>query len=124
MAYSMDLRRRVAAAPAATGSSAAAAAQFDVSGSWVRRLVRRRRETGSLEPRSTARETSSRAYDAADEAAVRALVAGRPDATLAEVAAHVGKPAGTTTVWRTLGRPELPREKSRRTPPSGTGPTS
>lgn len=124
MAYSMDLRRRVAATHATTGSSAATAAQYDVSESWVRRLVQRRRETGSLEPRSTARKTSPRAYDAADEAAVRALIAGRPDATLGEVAAHVGKPAGTTTVWRTLERLGLPRKKSRRTPPNGTGPTS
>ena len=101
MAYSMDLRRRVAATHAATGSSAATAAQYDVSESWVWRLAQRRRETGSLEPRSSARKSSPRRCDAADEAAVRALIAGRPEATLSEVAAHVGKPAGTTTVWRT-----------------------
>ena len=124
MAYSMDLRRRVAATYRKTKSSARTAAQHDVSESWVRRLVQRERETGSLEPRSCARKDDQRAYGDADEAAIRALIAARPDATLAEVAAHVGKPAGTTTVWRTLGRLRLPRKKSRRTPPSGAGPTS
>jgi len=124
MAYSMDLRRRVAATHKQTGSSAQAAEQHDVSESWVRRLVQRERATGSLAPRSSARKTSQRAYDQADEAAIRALIKERPDATLAEVAAHLGKPAGTTTVWRTLVRLKLPRKKSRRTPPSATGPTS
>lgn len=124
MAYSMDLRRRVAATYARTGSSAATAKQHDVSESWVRRLVQRDRETGSLAPRSSARKTSQRTYDDADEAAIRVLIEGRPDATLAEVAEHLGKPAGTTTVWRTLERLDLPRKKSRRTPPSGNAPTS
>ncbi len=124
MAYSMDLRRRVAATYAKTKSSAATAAQHDVSESWVRRLVQRERQTGSLAPRSSARKTNQRTYDADDEAAIRALIKGRPDATLAEVAGHLAKPVGTTTVWRTLERLGLPRKKSRRTPPSRTAPTS
>ena len=124
MAYSTDLRRRVLAKHEQTGSSAQTAAHFDVSESWVRRLAQTFRATGSLEPRSSARRTSSRVYDAADEAAIRRLIADRPDVTLAEVAAHVGKPAGLATVHRTVTRLDLPRKKSRRTPPSGTGPTS
>ena len=124
MAYSMDLRRRVAASYAINRSSAATAVRHGVSESWVRRLVQRERQTGSLAPRSSARRTSQRAYDVADEAAIRALIKERPDATLAEVAEHLGKPAGTTTVWRTLARLKLPRKKSRRTPPNAAGPTS
>jgi transposase len=75
-------------------------------------------------PKSTARTDDQRAYDAKDEAAIRRLIKQTPDATLAEVAAAIGKPACLGTVCRTLRRLNLPRKKSRRTPPSGTGPTS
>jgi transposase len=74
-------------------------------------------------PRSTARTDDQRAYDDADEAAIRNLIKRRPDATLAEVAAAIGKPACEATVCRTLQRLNLPRKKSRRAPPSRTGPT-
>jgi transposase len=124
MAYSMDLRERVARAHADSGSSAEVAEQFGCSEAWVRRLTQRLRETGSLAPRSTARPDDQRAYDDADEAAIRALIKERPDATLAEVAGAVGKPASQGTVSRTLKRLDLPRKKSRRTPPSGTARTS
>ena len=82
------------------------------------------RDTGSLEPRSTARTDDQRAYDDKDEAKIRKLIKQKPDATLAEVAEAIGKPASQGTVSRTLKRLNLPRKKSRRTPPSGTAPTS
>ena len=124
MGYSMDLRERVARAHAESGSSADVAEAFGVSEAWVRRLTQRLRETGPVAPRSTARTDDQRAYDDADadEAAIRALIKERPDATLAEVAAAIGKPACPGTVSRALARLDLPRKKSRRTPPSGTGP--
>lgn len=124
MAYSMDLRQRVSAKHEATGSSAETATHFDVSESWVRRLAQTFRATGSLEPRSSARKTPSRAYDAADDAKVRDLIRDKPDVTLAEIAGHVGKPAGIASVHRAVARLGLPRKKSRRTPPSVTAPTS
>jgi transposase len=124
MAYAMDFRERVAAAHAESGSSAEVAETFGCSEAWVRRLTQRLRETGSLAPRPTARADDQRAYDDADEAAIRALIARQPDATLAEVAAAIGKPACHGTVCRTLQRLNLPRKKSRRGPPSRTGPTS
>ena len=49
-AYSMEYRRLVAEAYDACGSSDDVAAEFKCSASWVRRLIQRRRETGSLEP--------------------------------------------------------------------------
>jgi transposase len=124
MAYSMDLRERVARAHAESGSSAEVAETFGCSESWVRRLTQRLRETGSLAARSTARTDDQRAFDGADEAKIRALIRERPDATLAEVAEAIGKPACPGTVSRTLKRLKLPRKKSRRTRPSGTAPTS
>jgi transposase len=51
------------------------------------------------------------------------LIKARPDATLAEVAEALGKPAHAGTVSRTLTRLGLPRKKSRRTPPSKAGRT-
>jgi transposase len=124
MAYSMDLRERVARAHAESGSSAEVAETHGCSESWVRRVTQRLRETGSLAPRSTARAGDQRAFDDADEAKIRALIGRTPDATLAEVAEAIGKPACAGTVSRTLKRLNLPRKKSRRTPPSGTAPTS
>jgi transposase len=124
MAYSMDLRERVARAHAESGSSAEVADTFGCSESWVRRVTQRLRETGTVAARSTARSDDQRAFDDEDEAKIRALIKRTPDATLAEVAEAVGKPACPGTVSRTLKRLDLPRKKSRRTPPSGTGPTS
>jgi transposase len=124
MAYSMDLRVRVVAAHAESGSSAEVAETFGCSESCVRRWTQQLRETGGLTPRSSARTGDQRAYDDADEAAIRELIRERPDATLAEVAEAIGKPACPGTVCRTLRRLGLPRKKSRRAPPSKTGPTS
>jgi transposase len=124
MAYSMDLRERVARAHAESGSSAEVAETHDCSESWVRRMTQQLRETGTLAPRPTTRADDQRTYDDADEAKIRALIKERPDATLAEVAEAIGKPASPATVSRTLKRLNLPRKKSRRTPPSGTAPTS
>ena len=125
MACSMDLRVRVVAAHAECGSSAQVAEAFEVSESWVRRMSQLAREAGGdLSPKPPGRKVDQRAYDDADGLAIRALIAAQPDATLAEVAAAIGKPACAGTVCRTLQRLDLPRKKSRRARPSGTGPTS
>ena len=123
MAYSMDYRVAAARAYDECGSSVEVAEQFGCSASWVRRLVQRRRERGTLGPGSSARRGDQRAYDDADEAKIRELIKSRPDATLAEVAEALAKPASPASVSRTLKRLDLPRKKSPRTPPSGAGPT-
>jgi len=87
-------------------------------------VTQRLREDGRLAPRSTARTDDQRTYDDADEQKIRALIKETPDATLAEVAEAIGKPVSPSTVSRTLKRLDLPRKKSRRTPPSKTAPTS
>lgn len=122
-AYSMDYREAAARAYDQCGSSAEVADLFGCCESWVRKLIARRRETGSLAARSSARTDDQRTYGDADEREIRKLIADKPDATLAEVGKAIGKPAGTTTVWRVLARLELRRKKSRRTRPSSTGPT-
>jgi transposase len=123
MAYSMDYRRAVVRAYDEVGSSIEVAEQFGCSESWVRRLVQRRRERGTLEPGRSARHDDQRAYGDEDERTIRELIKSKPDATLAEVAGALGKPAHPGTVSRTLTRLGLPRKKSPRTPPSRTGRT-
>ena len=123
MAYSMDFRRSVARAYDKCGSSIEAAEQCNGSESWVRRLIQNRRERGTLEPLTTARHDDQRCYDDADEQAIREWIKHTPDATLAEVAQAIGKPAHPGTVSRTLTRLNLPRNKSPRMPPSKAGRT-
>jgi transposase len=103
------------------GSSIEVAEQFGCSESWVRRLIQHFRERGTLQPLTTARHDDQRSYDDADERMIRELIRNKPDATLAEVAEAIGKPAHPGTVSRTLSRLNLPRKKSPRTPPSKTG---
>jgi transposase len=111
MAYSMDYREAVARAYDECGSSAEVAGQFGCSESWVRRLIQRRRERGTLEPGSSARRDDQRTYRDEDEHRIRELIRARPDATLAEVAEALAKPASQATVSRTLKRLDLPRKK-------------
>src|SRR5690349_11595893 len=112
MAYSMDYRIAVAAAYDEYESSLEVAEQFGCSASWVRRLIQYRDERGTLEPLPTARHDDQRIYDDADEQRIRELIKRKPDATLAEVAEALAKPASTATVSRTLARLGLPRKKS------------
>ena len=120
MSYSMDYRMAVARAYDECGSSLEVAEQFGCSPSWVRRLMQQRRERRTLEPLSSARHDDQRIYNDADEQKIRELIRIRPDATLAEVAEALAKPAHPATVSRTLARLHLPRKKSPRTPPSRT----
>jgi transposase len=119
MTYSMDFRRAVAAAYEQCGSSIEVADQFGCCESWVRRLIQRWRETGSLEPFQH-KLPDQRAYDDDDEQRIRELIRAKPDATLAEVAALLAKPVHLCTVSRTLDRLGLPRKKSPRMPRSKT----
>jgi transposase len=50
-AYSLDLRKRVLRAWDSGLDADSVAAKYEVSRAWVHRLVQRRRETGSIEPR-------------------------------------------------------------------------
>jgi transposase len=127
-ALSLDLRERVAAAcDEGARSQSEVAEDFGVSPSFVTKLLARRRRTGRLAAKPRAGGFAS-AIGAGAEAALRALVAERPDATLAELrdalAARAGVRRSVPVICRALQRLGLPRKKSRRTPPSGTGPAS
>jgi len=122
-AYSNDLRKRVAdACDAREGTRAQIAARFSVSVAWVRRLLQRRRETGSLEPRPHGGGRPP-ALDAAADGRLRAAVRADPGATLEELGRAAGVECSPATVFRALDRLGITRKKKRGGRPSRTAPS-
>ena len=109
-AYSMDLRTRVVADWDAGIPAKELAAKFRVSRSWVNRLVQRRRETGEVRPRP--QTVFRRQALAGQEGRLRALVAAKPDQTLAELREALHSAASLSSVWRALDRLELTLKKT------------
>ena len=108
--YSMDLRERVVRAWDSSGDAEEVATTFGVSRAWVNRLVQRRRETGSIAPR---RQTKFRSRVlAGKEAHLAALIAARPDATLAELREALQTTAALSTLWLEIGRLGLTVKKN------------
>ena len=110
-AYSLDLRERIAAACQVSGASLPAVAQqFSVSLSFVEKLRRQQRQTGSLAPTGRRRGPLPRL-----DAAARQHLAARPDTTLAELGQHLVAAscpaAGRTSVWQALQDLDLRRKK-------------
>lgn len=99
-AYSMDLRERALLDSDAGMKAAEVAAKYRVSGSWVRLLKQRRRETGEVAPRvqrhGRRRMLESHLHTLAD------LIAAQPDRTLAELKDALGTPASVPTIWRAV----------------------
>lgn len=127
-ALSLDLRERVAAAcDEGSRSQPEVAEDFGVSLSFVTKLLARRKLAGSVAAKPHAGGFAS-AVDAKAEAALRALVRERPDATLAELADSLAERGGvrrsTPVICRALRRLGLPRKKRRSTPPNVTRPGS
>jgi transposase len=122
-AYSMDLRERVVAAcDDGLDTRSEIAERFRVSESWIRRLLQRRRETGSITPRPHGGGQPP-AFDGVAAKRLRQAVAADPDATLVELAAAAGVACSTSATDRALRRLGITRKKSRSGPPSRTGPT-
>ena len=96
--YSMDLRKRVLGDRDAGIPSKEVAAKFRVSLSWVNRLTQRRRQSGEVEAR---RQTVfKRPAFAGQEGRLRALVAAKPDQTLAELREAMASAVSISTMWR------------------------
>ena len=99
-ASSMDLRERVLL-DSDTGMKAAdVAAKSRVSGSWVRLLKQRRRDTGEVAPR--VQRHGRRGMLEPHLHTVVALIAAHPDRTLAELKDALATPARVPTVWRAV----------------------
>jgi transposase len=123
MAYPMEYRRAVAAAYDACGSSIEVAEQFRCSESWVRRLIQRRREEGSLAPRPL-KPPDTRKLREEDLAELDQLIQKKPDMTLQELAEALTKKVSIATVHRATRKLKLPLKKRPSTPPSRSGRTS
>jgi transposase len=110
-AYSIDLRQRVVAAyDAGEGTQEQVAARFAVSVSWVRKLLRQRRDIGSIEPRPHGGGHAP-AFDAPADARLRQAIRDDSDATLEELGRLAGVACGVSAVFRAVGRLDITRKK-------------
>jgi transposase len=125
-AYGPDLRGRVLAALDAGASVREAAARFAVSPSYCAKVRLRREATGEVEAGPQRGGHRPRVL-AAHEAALRARLDERADATLAELRAWLreerGVSVGLVTVWAAVARMGLTLKKSGSGRPSRTAPT-
>ena len=109
--YSTDLRERVVRAyEAGEGTQAEIARRFGVSRRCVQTLVRRWREDGTLESRPHGGGQVAK-VSPEQEQRLRAELAERPDATLAELREACGVQGSLSCVWRALGRMGVTRKK-------------
>ncbi|SRR6266540_1761123 len=109
--YSIDLRKRVLRAWDSGLDAERVAAKYEVSRAWVHRLVQRRRETGSIEPRKQTK-FRRRALEGQERRLV-ALITARPDATLVELREALPTSAALSTLWRAIDRLQLTVKKNR-----------
>jgi transposase len=124
-AYSQDLRDRVVRAVDRGASRRATAVKFEVSVSFVIRLVRRWRATGSAGVRGTGGRPPYRL--AAHGALVDRLLAEQRDATLEELRqalAREGVAVSRSSIDRYLTARGLTRKKRQAMPPNRNAPMS
>jgi transposase len=109
--YSKDLRERVAAAvDHGEGSQREIARRFRVSLTFVFRLLQRRRDTNSLDPKPH-RGGPPPALGPDDQQRLDELIREQPDATLEQLRQRGGFTCSLTTLWRALRRRDLTRKK-------------
>ena len=96
----MDLRERALLDSDAGMKAADVAAKYRVSGSWVRLLKQRRRDTGEVAPR--VQRHGRRRMLAPHLHTLAALIAAHPDHTLAALKDALGTPASVPTIWRAV----------------------
>ena len=116
-AYSLDLRTRVVeAVDKQRGTQKAVAQLFGVGCTFIKKLLRQRRETGSVAPKPHGGGHVPKLDNAQREVVRRYILKKRNDATLEEVQAYVASQVGVevsqATVSRVLQRLDLPRKKN------------
>jgi transposase len=113
--YSMDLRQRVIdACDSKTESRAQTAKRFNVSASWVKKLLRLRRKFGSFAPKPHGGGRQAK-FVGETLQHLQQLVKKEPDATLHELLDESGVEASIMAVSRALDRLDYRYKKS----PSG-----
>src|SRR4051794_39898829 len=113
-AYSQDLRERVVRACDERRSTRQQIAdRFGVCTSWIRKLLQRRRATGSFAAKPHAGGAVKMNAGRSDRLVV--LVSEQPDATLVELHDRLAAPVHLSTIARALLRLRLTlKKKSRR----------
>jgi len=123
-AFSHDLRVRVMKAyDEGRGSSRRLAVVFGVSSAWIRKLLRLRRETGSLDPLPRGAGRKRKLSDAQRDRLAE-LAAWEPSLTLAELKKRLRLPVSISTVHLELKRAGFTRKKSASSPANAPAPTS
>jgi len=117
--YSQDLRDRVIAARQRGMPTRQVARLFEVSESWVRRVMQRLREYGETGPRRRGGVTVVKI----DMDRLRQLVRQQPDATIGQLHAQLGINCSESAVGAALGRMGLTFKKRRSMPPNRIDPT-
>src|SRR5215471_19291399 len=111
IAYSQDLRQRILdTVQRGEGSLRQIARRFLVSVSFVTRLLRLHRGTGSLQPKPHGGGNPS-ALGPEDLERLRELIRQQPDATLEECRQHLGRSCSLMAISRALRKLGLPRQK-------------
>lgn len=111
--YSEDLRHRVVqACDEGMLTRDEIAEQFQVSASWIRRLLQRRRETGSFSALPGGRGPEPK-LSVAQRERLASLVNEHPDLTLAELKKRCRLSCCITTVFNALKSMGLSYKKSR-----------
>jgi transposase len=109
--YSEDLRQRVIdAVDQREGSLRQLAGRFRVSLSFIQRLLRHRRQTGSIRPKPYGGGQSP-ALDQDQLERLRQLVSKQPDATLEELRQRLGVDCSLAAICRALKKLGITRKK-------------
>lgn len=122
-AYSLDLRQKIIEAYTRGGiSQRGLANQFGVAKSFIQKLLKQYRETGSIAPKVRVEQTPPKLNDE-HRAILADIVEANNDATLAELSeqvyARTGIRVGTTTMHTTLKRMGLSVKKNALPRPQG-----
>lgn len=115
-AYSMDLRQRVVrACDERVCSQRRIADLFGVSLSWVEKLLRRKRQTGSIAPKPHG-GGGRPVFDETRLEQLRRLVEDDPDATLAQLRDRLGLNVSLSVIHRAVVKLGLTYKRSRFVP--------
>lgn len=100
--YPIELRDKVLSAyDRGVGGSVKLAKLFDVSRSWICKLLKQRRETGSIAPKEYRHGPKPKLSDSQRDRLI--LLAGeKPDMTLKELRHRLRLKVSVSTVWREL----------------------
>src|SRR5436853_6994827 len=116
-AYALDLRTRVVGAvDKQIGTQKEVASLFGVGCTFIKKLLRQRRESGTLAPKSHGGGHGAKLAGPQREVVRSYIVGEQNDATLEEVQAYVASKLGVevsqATVSRVLQSLDLPRKKN------------